>query len=47
MNDKVMPYYQPIYSRDGEIHKYEALSRVEDSEGKVVSPGFLWEHLKS
>ena len=40
-NDKVIPYYQPILDREGNIFKYEALSRVEDKDGKVISPGFF------
>ncbi|MBQ5311762.1 MAG: EAL domain-containing protein [Oscillospiraceae bacterium] len=39
-NDKVIPYYQGIYdNRTGEIHHYESLMRLEDSEGKVYYPG--------
>jgi len=40
-NDKIIPYYQPILDRDGNIFKYETLARVEDEEGKVISPGFF------
>jgi len=40
-NDKVIPYYQPILDRNGNIFKYETLSRVEDENGKVISPGFF------
>ncbi len=40
-NDKVIPYYQPILDRDGNIFKYETLARVEDKDGKVISPGFF------
>ena len=40
-NDKVIPYYQPIFDRDGNIFKYEALARVENEEGKIISPGLF------
>ena len=40
-NDKVIPYYQPILDREGNIFKYETLARVEDEDGKVISPGFF------
>jgi len=40
-NDKVMPYFQPIFGRDAKTHKYEALSRMEDSDGKIISPGIF------
>ncbi len=40
-NDKVIPYFQPIFDRNKKIVKYETLSRVEDKDGKVISPGFF------
>lgn len=40
-NDKVIPHYQPILDREGQIYKYETLSRVEDKDGKIISPGFF------
>ena len=40
-NDKVTPYFQPIFDRDEKIVKYETLSRVEDKDGKIISPGFF------
>ena len=40
-NDKVIPYFQPIFDRDEKIVKYETLSRVEDEDGKIISPGFF------
>ncbi|WP_024953792.1 GGDEF domain-containing phosphodiesterase [Sulfurospirillum arcachonense] len=40
-NNKVMPYFQPILNREETIIKYEALSRVEDSDGNIISPGFF------
>lgn len=38
-SDKIIPYYQPILDREGNIYKYETLSRVEDEDGKIISPG--------
>jgi len=37
-NDRVMSYYQPIHNNEtGRIEKYEALCRILDKEGKVLS----------
>ena len=40
-DDKVTPYYQPIYDRDKKLIKYEVLMRVEDSEGNTISPNLF------
>jgi len=40
-NNKIIPYYQPILDREGNIFKYETLARVEDEDGKIISPGFF------
>ena len=40
-NDNVIPYYQPILDRNGNIFKHETLARVKDKDGKVISPGFF------
>ncbi len=45
-NDRVIPYYQPIFNREGKIYKYEALSRIKDAEGKVISPFFFMDTSK-
>jgi diguanylate cyclase (GGDEF)-like protein len=45
-NDRVIPYYQPIFNREGKIYKYEALSRIRDTEGKVISPFFFMDTSK-
>jgi EAL domain-containing protein (putative c-di-GMP-specific phosphodiesterase class I) len=37
--DKVIPYYQPIFDRNGEVKKYEVLARLENEDGTIVSPG--------
>lgn len=41
-NDKVIPFYQPIFNRQGKIIKYEALVRIveKNSDGteKIISP---------
>ncbi len=39
-NDRVMSYYQPIYNNEtGNIEKYEALCRILDKNGKILSAG--------
>jgi len=41
-NDKIIPYYQPIFSVEtGEIEKYEALVRLIKEDGSVLSPFFF------
>jgi len=45
-NDKIIPFYQPIVDRDKNIIKYEALVRLIDEDGKVVSPFFFLEVAK-
>ena len=37
INGNIVPYYQPIFDRDGNIAKYECLIRILDR-GEVVSP---------
>lgn len=38
-NDRVMPYFQPIYNtKTNKIEKYEALVRLIDNDGKVLVP---------
>jgi EAL domain-containing protein (putative c-di-GMP-specific phosphodiesterase class I) len=37
-NDKLVPYYQPIFDKNENICKYEALIRLIDEEGKVITP---------
>lgn len=38
-NDRIVPYFQPIFSNETmEIKKYEALIRMLDKDGKVISP---------
>lgn len=40
LNDKVIPYFQGIYdNREGTIHHYESLMRLEDETGRVYYPG--------
>jgi len=45
-NDRIIPFYQPIYDRNKNIVKYEALVRMIDEEGNVVSPFFFLEVAK-
>jgi len=46
-NDKIVPFYQPIYGRDKKIIKYETLMRMkeldEKGEIKYISPFFFLE----
>lgn len=38
--DRFFPWFQPILSlKDGEIHHYEALARMQDEDGSVLLPG--------
>ncbi len=39
---RIIPYYQPIFDNtNGKISKYEALVRLRDPEGKIISPFFF------
>jgi len=40
-NERIIPFYQPIYDANKNIVKYEALVRMIDEEGNVVSPFFF------
>ncbi|RMA93125.1 EAL domain-containing protein [Hydrogenothermus marinus] len=41
-NDRIVPYFQPIYNnKTKKIEKYEALVRLIDEDGKVVSPYYF------
>ena len=40
-NDKIVPFYQPIVDKNRNIIKYEALVRLIDEDGKVISPFFF------
>ena len=40
-NDRIVPFYQPIVDKNKKIVKYEALVRLIDEDGKVVSPFFF------
>jgi len=44
LHDRIFPYYQPIFNvKSGKVEKYEALVRLEDDEGKIISPYFFLE----
>ncbi len=45
-NDKIVPFYQPIVDKNKNIVKYEALVRMIDEDGKVISPFFFLEVAK-
>ncbi|WP_457561849.1 EAL domain-containing protein, partial [Caminibacter pacificus] len=40
-NDRIVPFFQPIYDKNEKIVKYEALVRMIDEDGKVISPFFF------
>jgi len=40
-NDRIVPFYQPIVDKNKNIIKYEALVRMIDEDGKVISPFFF------
>ena len=40
-NDKIIPFYQPIVNKNKNIIKYEALVRLIDENGNVLSPFFF------
>ena len=40
-DDRIIPFFQPILDRDGNIVKYEALVRLIDENGEVISPYFF------
>ncbi len=47
-NNSVIPFYQGIYNnRTNKIDKYEALMRIIDQDGKVISPFFFMEASKT
>jgi diguanylate cyclase (GGDEF)-like protein len=40
-NDAIIPYYQPIYDKNGRIASYESLIRMRDINGDIISPFFF------
>jgi len=43
-NDKIFPYYQPIFDvKTGAVLKYEALVRLEQEDGTIMTPYFFLE----
>jgi len=43
-NDRIVPYYQPIFDmKSGKVKKYEALIRLIDDDGEVLSPYYFLE----
>ena len=46
-DDRIVPYFQPIYSYENDhIQKYEALMRLIDEDGMVISPGNFLDVIK-
>jgi len=47
MDNRIIPYFQPIYNiKTGTITKYEALMRIEDLNGDILSPASFLEVLQ-
>ncbi|MBR4819836.1 MAG: EAL domain-containing protein [Clostridiales bacterium] len=47
-NDKIIPYFQGIHdNKEGGIHHYESLMRIEDENGKLYYPGSFLEVARS
>ncbi len=47
IDERVMCYFQPIYNiKTGEIVKYEALVRILDTDGSVISPFFFLPYIE-
>lgn len=41
-NDRIIPYYQPIFNlKTNKIEKYEALVRLKDENGDIISPFYF------
>jgi diguanylate cyclase (GGDEF)-like protein/PAS domain S-box-containing protein len=41
-NDQIIPYFQPLVdAKNGAIVKYEALARIVDKTGKIITPNFF------
>jgi len=45
-DDRIIPFYQPIVDNNKKIVKYEALVRLKDENGKIISPFFFLEVAK-
>ncbi|WP_181022089.1 EAL domain-containing protein [Campylobacter hyointestinalis] len=41
LNNKVVPYYQPIFDKDKNIVKYETLVRIKSDKGGIILPGIF------
>ncbi|SFP28232.1 EAL domain-containing protein [Hydrogenimonas thermophila] len=46
LSDHIVPYYQPIVDKDGNIIKYESLVRMIDMSGNIVPPGLFLDVVK-
>ena len=46
-SDHIVPFYQPIVDKGGNIVKYEALVRMIDMSGNIVPPGVFLEVVKN
>ena len=47
LSDRIVPFYQPIVDKAGNIVKYEALVRMIDTNGNIVSPGLFLDVIKN
>ncbi len=47
LEDKIIPYFQPIVDvHEKTIHKFEALARIEDENGDIITPYFFLDSAK-
>ena len=46
-NDRIIPYYQPIFDcKSGKIFAYEALARLQEPNGEIISAGMFVETIE-
>lgn len=44
--DRVLPYFQPIFDRNGDLFAYETLARLKEPDGQTVSAGAFIETIE-
>lgn len=45
--DQVVPFFQPIFDREGKVNKYECLARIINDKEEAISPGMFMETSKN
>lgn len=45
-DDTIMPFFQPIYDREGNVTKYETLMRIVGKESEVIMPEYFLNYAK-